>query len=299
MSKQKIKIAKATRFDYTIQSFQDEEISIVENPAFYREYDEDGNMTLEIIYGPGGYLSEKYAFVYKNGKMIEQIVYMDEDTIAEHQFIKYQEDKLFEQITKYQEGEDITKWTFDNEGRIISKITYDEDEEGEKLLYTYENNTVRKQIYDSGELEIDEVEILDDKGRVTENRTINNVEENYVITTYEYSPKDEVLIEIQKTEEGKLIQKIENEFDANGKQTTMKITTPDSFSLTKFEYDEAGNEIYQVETNEQGEVNHQVQRSFDHEGNLLESSVELHYHGQGMDARYEIKYDYSFFEENQ
>jgi len=201
MAKRKIKIAKAIRFDYTIQSFQDEEISIVENPAFYREYDEEGNMTQEIVYGPGGYLSEKYSFVYKDGKMVEQIVYMDEDTIAEHLFIKYQEDTILEQITKYQEGEDITKWSYDGEGRVISKITYDEDEESEKLIYEYENNTIRKQAYDSGELEIDEVEVFDDKGRVTENRTINNVEESYIITTFEYSPSDEVIVETQKTEE--------------------------------------------------------------------------------------------------
>jgi len=95
------------------------------------------------------------------------------------------------------------------------------------------------------------------------------------------------------------MQRIENEFDEKGKQRSMKITTPESVSFIKFEYDEAGNEIYQLETNEQGEINHQVRRNYDNEGNLLDSDVEMFYHGQGMDSHYEIKYEYTFFEENQ
>ena len=101
MSDKKIKITKATRFDYTIESFQDEEIKIVENPAYYREYDDNGNLTEETIYGPGGYISEKYSFVYNDGKVAEQKTWLDETTVAEYQIFEYEGGKLVKIITKY------------------------------------------------------------------------------------------------------------------------------------------------------------------------------------------------------
>ena len=297
MAKRKIRVMKAIRFDYTIQSFQDEEISIIENPAFYREYDENENMIKEIIYGPGGYLSEKYAFVYQDGKMIEQIVYLDEDTIAEHQYFEYQEDKIVKQITKYQEGEDETQWVYDDKGRIISKTTYDEGEESDKTIYKFENNSIHKQIFDEGDLVLEEFEVMDSEGHVIENRNNNLIDEVEAITTYNYSASGKVEVETQTSPNGKLLQRIENEYGENGQQIAMRTTDGYATSFIEFKYDDNGNEIFQLETNEEGDINHKVERKFDGEGNIMETEVSIFYHGEGMDSRYHIKYDYTFFEE--
>jgi len=297
MAKRKIKITKATRFDYTIQSFQDEEISIVENPAFYREYDESGNMINEIVNGPGGYLSEKYSFVYRDKKMVEQLIYMDEDTVAEHQFFEYQNDKIIKQITKYQEGEDEIIWSYDDKGRILSKTTYDEGDETNKTTYEYQANTIHIKEYDSNELILNQVNSFDDKARIVEQKTINLIEEEKSITTFEYSDTGALLREVQTTLEGDLIQSIENKYNEKGQMIEVLTSTQDSITKLEIKFDEDGNEVYQLETNEKGEINHQVARSFDSEGNLLATEVELFYHGLGMDSHYEIKYEYEFFEE--
>jgi len=297
MAKRKIKIMEAVRFDYTIQSIQDEEISIVENPAFYREYDENENLIKEIIYGPGGYLSEKYAFVYQDGKMIEQIVYLDENTIAEHQYFEYQEDRIVKQITKYQEGEDETRWVYDDMGRIISKTTYDEGDESEKTIYKYENNLIRKQKFDEGELILEEFKEMDSEGHLIKFRSNNIVDEEEIITSYRYSASGNLEVETQTSPNGKLIQRIENQYNESGQQISMRTTDGHSSSLIEFKYDDNGNEIFQLETNEDGEINHKVDRKMDSEGNILETDVSIFYHGEGMDSRYHINYNYTFFED--
>jgi len=231
--------------------------------------------------------------------MREQMVYLDENTVAEHQFFEYQGDKLIKQITKYQEGEDETLWTYDNNGRLLSKITYDEGDETEKTSYEYEGDKIRKQTFESGDLILEEIETLDNQNRVKERMVNDLIEEEKNVTFFSYTSDGLLQNETLKTIDGKLIQNIENEYNENGKMISVITKTPNSLSKLILKYDDQGNEIYQLETNENEEINHHVERKFDSEGNILETEVEVFYHGQGMDNHYQIKYEYEFFDENE
>ena len=145
----------------------------------------------------------------------------------------------------------------------------------------------------------EETETLDNQNRVIE-RIINDlVEGEKTITYYTYTPDGLPETETLKTLDGGIIQSIENEYNDKGKLVSVITKTPGSLSKLILKYDEMGNEIYQLETNENGDVNHHVERKFDKEGNILETEVEVFYHGQGMDNRYQIKYEYDFFDDEE
>jgi YD repeat-containing protein len=298
MSDKKIKITKATRFDYTIESFQDEEIKIVENPAYYREYDENGNLTEETIYGPGGYISEKYSFVYNNGKVAEQKTWLDETTVAEHQFFEYEGDKLVKIITKYEEGySDETRLEYDDKGRLVSKITFDDGEEGEKQLTEYNGNGQTTIKYDEyGNKESEETTETDDKGNVTYRKIIDFNEETEEETRYEYDSSGKITGEEHSGNYEGAGRTVENFYDEKGRLIkTITKTTDGNQTILEIGYDENGNEITQVEKNDAGELNHTVKRNYDENGNVVDTEVEIFNHGYDMDQHYVIKYEYVYY----
>ncbi len=297
MGKSKIKTAKATRFDYTVRSIRDEEIEIVENPAYYREYDEEGNLTMEVIYGPGGYLSEKYGFVYKDGKTVEQLTYLDEETVAEHQFIEYHGDKISKIVTKYEEGfQDETLFTYDEKGRLLSKITYDDGEEGEKQINDYQGDMLVEKYFDEyGNLEKQVFVRTDSEGRITDSKTEFSEDDSYEEVRYEYDEEGKVLSEKHSGTYDKAVKDIFYRYDEKGNLTETETRSTEGTVVVEITYDKAGNEVGQIEKNEDGELNHKVKRKFDSAGNVTEIEVEIFNHGLEIDQHYLIKYEYEFY----
>jgi len=298
MNKRKIKIAKAIRLDYTLKSIKDEDISIVEYPALYRQFDHDGKLLEELSYDSNGNLAEKYSFVYKDGILKEQIIFMDDESIGEHKFFEYSDGRISKIITKYAENySDETAISYDAEGRLISKITYDEGEEGEKHLYEYSNDSNTYKIFDDyGKLETQEKRKFSSEGNLVQLVTTDYKDDIETTTDYTYNDKNFLIEEISRNKKNLIISNIIYSYDEKGNIEKSVLSTGKTIITSSYKYDDHNNEIEHIESNKEGEINHSIVRTYDEDGNILTTEAEIFMHGMGIDSKYALKYDYIFFE---
>lgn len=296
MSKRKIKKIESFREEFIVQSIMDEELTTVKNPAVNKEFDEDGNLILEIQYSFGGAISEKYSYRFQNGKMVEKNTYFDEEEIAETEIYEYENDKISKLTKKYNEGyEEEFRFEYNAQGKLISKKSTEED--GEKQIYEYSSNETEVKSYnEDGELISSEKSIFDDKQNLIKSISQNFDLETFTNTEYQYDENNNVILEIEKDESENVIQVIKTEYDSKGRPSKTITKSDKNSTILTLEYDEFDNEIHQLEVDEDGEVNYNVKRKYDKEGNIIETNVEIFGHGVEQDMVYNIYYNYEFFD---
>ncbi|MBN2745594.1 MAG: hypothetical protein JXR34_02625 [Bacteroidales bacterium] len=295
MTKKRIKTVESFREDFIVKSIMDEKLTKVRNPAIFREYDLDGNLITEISYGHGGDLSEKYGYRWDSGKLTEKTTYFSEDEVAETETYHYSGDKIDFIKKTYAEGfEETIRYNYDNQGRIVSKIT---DEDGEKELIDYDNNIKKIQRFDEDDTLMEVVQqTLNVDGKVISEVVEIPNEGHFSRHDYEYF-QDKIVKQAEKDRDGQTIKEIATQYDDDKKPIEIQTIEGENITVLKMEYDAQGNEIGQTEIFNE-EISHQVRRNFDEWGNVLETHVEIFGEEGILTMNYSIYYNYQFFEED-
>ncbi len=266
----------------------------------YTEMDNHDNVILEIKYDPSGRIEEKYVFRFDNkGNLLEEISYLTENEIAEHKTYEWDEqNKIARSFKLYaDDSKDRVDYRHDQQGRVIEKTTVDSDNEIEarEIMEWKENLLLKKQVHEFGEMVLEEKNEYDEEGKLTQNIKWTS-EEGKTTIEYHYDEKKQLIKTLTYDNNDKLINKTRYLYNEAGKVIQADFESARNKNSTIITYDDRGNAIEQSETNEQGEINNRALRKFNEYGDVIETSVIIDFHGQGINQEYILNYEYEYFE---
>jgi len=195
----KIKSIAITQYDYIIRDFRDEELDIHGHPHHFTEFDRNGHPLKEIKYDRKGDFEEMFSFEYdEKGLLVRESYYPEEDMAAEETTYEWDSKGLLvNSIKHYLEGSaDTTTYFYDDNHRLVKKITASEDEEPQEEIFEYEG------------------EPHDAQGIADEQDT------NHRITRNE---NGQVILEEVYSDEEVLLTKIERKFNEDGNPSEVEI----------------------------------------------------------------------------
>ncbi len=266
----------------------------------YTEFNQNGQITTEIKYNINGDAEEKYIYKFDgDGKLIEEISYLTDDEVAEHKTYEYNETgKILHAFKHYADGsKDITEYSYNAAGMVTEKITKDEDgeiEERELLVYK-DGNLETRELFESGKQTLKETFRFDEKGNLIEN-TSDSVDEGKTRFVHNYNEDGILEKTLNYNDKNELVGKTVYELNDAGKIVQLNEENPFEKSETKLVYDEHGNAVEQIETNALGEVNNHIIRAYNEYNDVVESKVNVNFHGARIDQDYILKYEYVYYD---
>ena len=297
-----IKSETSLKYDYTIESFQAEEVELKAYKSSYREYDKNGNLIIDINYESSGDINEKYILNYDgNGFLIEKEIFFDENEIAEKLIYERDEKgKLLKVLKHYSEGSIDTIFYKYDKDNLIEKSTVDSDgDEDEKEIFKYKNGKIvsEEKLDSDNELVEKNTYKFDEKGNLTEKNSLNSEDDKKVKLEYFYTKNGEQEKILYYNDSNQLIAKSMYKYNEAGKIIQLIEEGQNHKSILKLEYDKNGNVKKQEEYGDENQLNNSIERKFDNENNLLESKVSINKHGLGINDDYVIKIEYEFFDD--
>lgn len=235
------------------------------------EYDEKGNITLDIIFDQNSHVEEKTISTYdENGQLLERTSYLSEDEIGERVKFSYNADqKLVGEEITYADGS-VSFKTYQKNNKVIEAIIKDEDGDFEG-----------REIYQYNEKDLLEEKVTYDEDALIEERIINQFDENQLLTQqiiygradefvsrkiYKYDQKQNPVEIISTSEKGEIISHHKlfyNEFGNIVEQNINGIKIRNIY-----------NDKQQIEKEEtyaeNGNIEAFKENSYDDEGNLIE-----------------------------
>lgn len=298
--KKKIKSTTLVKYDYVIEDVVAKEIEIKGAKYSYTEFDDKGNVLLEIRYNKSGGVEEKYENKYNDlGQLVEEIIYLSDDEIAQHKTFEYNEQGSIAIAHKhYQDGsKDTVTYHYEN-GQLIEKITTDSDEEveaKEEFIYK-ESKLASRKVYEYDELVWDESLDYDESGNLVEQTKWTKDDQDSKYYNH-FNEKGNLVKTITSNIKDELLAKSEYFYDDEGLLEKIVEESIYGKNITTLAYDEHKNSIKQVETNQQGEINNEAERKYNENNDVLESEVYVNFHGMGVNQHYILKYDYEYYED--
>lgn len=274
------KLIKETSYktDYLVDSPDDEPKEQQRVMTSYREFDELGNITLDIVYLEDGSIDRKYVNAYDQKKLIEEKQYYGEDELSEHNTYEYEGDRLIQSYVHYQDGsKDTVTYKYDEQGLLLSKITVDEDEDMDQLeeLVYDQDKLISLKRFEDGDMDsptLEESWEYDEDGNM-----IVSVERDYNAertqkTVYEYDEQgkeSEIKVYINDELKEKAI------FSRNEKGQAVEIIEEQPGQRMRFlqKFDENGNVVEQLVSDRFDNMLYRIRRKYDESNNLLESEV--------------------------
>lgn len=262
----------------------------------FTEFDEAGHPIEAITYNPDGTVEHTYQYKYNSeGKLVDEILIESDDEVAEHRSMEYnQEGQLVKEYIHYLDGTaDSLLFTYDEQGRLISRRSIDSDDEtGNYLVNVYEGvHLVSESEYDiAGEIITQRKIIYDEAGNITE-EIFRTPEANYSIL-YSYDEKGVASVRRRYNEAKHLMERNTFTYDFEGRLSESLNETSSGIEITYTEYDAAGNIILQEEKTEDGELRSSIERTYDESNRPLTTSVFEQRPGQQIPMNYRIRIEY-------
>lgn len=269
----------------------------------HSEFDAKGNLTEQSVYTQDGVLVERIINEFDaNGFLIREKYLADADeTSEEKSFQRDDKGLVLKEFKHYNDGSfDTTNYEYDNQYRIISKVTMnDEGEIEQKILNEYRDDfLVKTQTFDGENnlVQLDEFK-YDEKGNSVEHKKIDNESGTnaFIVTSYNHHGRKKE--EITYDEDGDIINETSYAEDEKGRLLNIIEEGSEKDVAIKFTYDEQDNIIHQEELSNQGKQLVSVKREFDNDNNLIRSEVYIDGQGQTLPQHYEVCIEYTFYDE--
>lgn len=298
MSK-KIKSETIYRFDHLPgeEIDLDQEFDIKQS---YHEFDEAGNLILELAYTHDGEIVDKIEYRYDEaGRLVESLIYGEYDDIMERRVAERDKDgRTIRELIHYLDGSaDTREYSYDDKGNLISmKATDDEDELEFSEKYYYEGDMVMKvERCDADDKVIfrEEDEYIDG---VIRTRKIWSSEDGDPYTLiHQFNAAGHREQELRYNSRDQLIERNIYEEDENGRVVRIIEENKQRKNTTEFTFDEKGNVIHQIETDLNGNLNHEVYRVYDPDGDLIQTRIEAVLKPSGEQRAYSLIYKREMF----
>lgn len=267
----------------------------------YTEYDREGNLLRSESYNQSGEPSELYTYRYdEKNRPIEEILYYDEDEVAEKRRITWSEDgrKLEEHIEFESGGESTITYTYNGEGLLTEWFMCDADREPEELhTFEYRNKLLISESVNGYDNVPSWKKVMeyDEAGNFMAMDYISPEETDCYRYEYGYDNNNR-RIKVRKFDHhGNLVEKTDQEFNESDQLISSTEEDRTSYRKIAYEYDDQGNSVLQTEADTDGNIMVRIDRTFDQEGYLTESTVFIDRHGEGADQLYSVRYEYEFF----
>ena len=262
----------------------------------YTEFDEAGHPIEAITYLPDGTVEHKYNYKYNSeGKLVDEILLEFDDEVTEHRSMEYNDEgKLAKEYIHYLDGTaDTLIYTYDKEGRLLSRRSIDSDgETGNYLVNVYEgNHVVSETEYDITGIIITQRKIIYDEDEKIIEEVFKTPEENYNIL-YSYDEKGVASVRRRYNEDKHLMERNTFTYDFEGRLSESMDETSSGIEITYTGYDSEGNVILQEEKSEGGELLSSIERTYDSENRPLTTSVFSQKPGQQVPQHYRIRIEY-------
>lgn len=260
------------------------------------EFDEAGHPIEAITYLPDGTVEHKYIYKYNSeGKVIDELLLEADDEITEHRSMEYNEaGQLVKEYIHYlDDTADVLIFTYDTEGRILSKRSIDsEGETGNYVVNIYDGDkVVSESEYDmAGEIITQRKIIYDEDGKVTE-EIFKTPEENYQIL-YSYDEQGVASVRRRYNEDKHLMERNTFTYDSEGRLSESMDETSSGIEITYTGYDAEGNVVLQEEKTEDGTLLSSIERTYDSLKRPLTTTVLSQKPGQQVPQHYRIRIDY-------
>jgi len=299
----KIKSEKAVKTEFKYIEENEEWVESKSYTISYSEFDNNGNMIIEKAFNSVGEFHEFNEYQYdEKGFLIEKVIYLDEDEVAERaQYTNDETGKPLKKTTIYQESsEDYTEYFYNAEGNIIEKIRKDDDgyvEEREAV--EYEGKLLVAQ-YSYG---LDNVLLQKSTFKYDEaGNSISNIYEDYLgsdRSRIDYAYNEAGLKEKMLTynSEGHLVSKTLYEYDE--KKRIVEVIEEDrtSYKMSKMTYNDNDNVILQEEFDKEDNLTLSIDRTYNEAFDIVKSAVFIESSGQEVAQYYEVDYEYELTEE--
>jgi YD repeat-containing protein len=267
---------------YRLEHLPGEEIDIEQEFDLIqscREYDESGNLVLEMAYSHDGVIVDKVEYRYDEaGRLIESLIYGEFDDILERrETLRDKDGHVTRELIHYLDGSsDSREYSYDEKGNLIELRVIDDEEELESSeKYFYEGDKVVKVERLDGNNELifrQEDEYID--GIIGTRKIWSSEEDEPFTLIYKFNATGHREQELRYNSRDQLIERNIYEEDEHGRVIRIIEENKQRKNTTEFSFDEQGNVIRQVETDLNGDLNHEVFRVYNPDGDLLLTTVE-------------------------
>jgi len=262
------------------------------------EYDEKGNVVLELKFNNDQKLEDKFVNKYnEDGILIEEKHYLSAKDLAEHKTYDLDDNKKIQKAFKhYNDGsKDTIQYTYDTNGDLVERLTIDSFDEVEaKVIFEYENQKlVKQESYEYDDLISKNTFVYDPDGNMMEESSWTEDESGKRNNFYDDNGNVEKVLFYNKKDE--LVAKTTYSYNDENKIIGIVEETPYGNSSTVITYDKKGNAIEQIEKNEQGEINNSAVRKFNDNNDVVETEVFIEMHSRGVNQQYILRYEYEYF----
>lgn len=270
----------------------------------FTEYDRNGLTLQQSSFTGDGLLSEKIIRVYDDkGRVVGEDYYTGEEEPSERNTYELDSGgRVVREVKKYLDGStDTTTYSYDENSHLTEKVTLDEEgNRFETAKFTWENGRmVRHEVFDEEEIltELDEY-AYDKEGRVTMHRRQDeDTGENFRMTST-YNEEGLKVADKLLDEEGELIETTRFFYDPAGKLIQSAVESDEKNSTTNYFYDDRGNALGWEEVSDEGDQILWVEHAYDALGNLENSVIFANGRGKSMSQHYELRYEYSWYDED-
>ncbi|MEI6059239.1 MAG: hypothetical protein WCR72_00960 [Bacteroidota bacterium] len=275
-----------------------EETEIREKEFIFQctEFDEAGHPVEVITYNPDGTIEHKYKYQYNaEGKVIDEILIEADDEVTEHRSMEYNADgQLAKEFIHYLDGTaDQLIFTYDTEGRLLSRRSIDSDgETGNYLVNVYDGEfLVSETEYDiAGEIITQRKIVYDEDGQVSE-EVFRTPEENYHLL-YSYDETGKASVRRRYNEDKHLTERNTFTYNTEGRLSETMEESTSGIEMTYIGYDAEGNVTLQEEKSEAGDLLSRIDRTYDDTNRLLTTSAFANRPGRHLPQHYRIRIEY-------
>lgn len=283
---------------YRLDHLPGEEIDI--NQEFdlkhsYHEFDESGNLILEMSYSLDGEVVDKIAYHYdESGRLVESLIYDEYDEVLERrEAIRDQDGRTIRELIYYLDGSaDSREYSYDEKGNLISMRAIDADGEQElSEKYFYENDKVVKvERYNEDDKVVFWQKDLYTNGVISTRKIWSSEDDEPYTLVHQFNEAGHREQELRYNKSNQLVERNIYEEDEHGRIVRIIEENKQKKNTTEFSFDEQGNVIHQVETDLNGNLNHEVFRVYDPDGELLITTVEAVIKPSGDIQAYSLVY---------
>jgi antitoxin component YwqK of YwqJK toxin-antitoxin module len=272
----------------------------LEGMQTYNEYDQAGNLILEIAYTHDGDIADKMEYRYDDkGKLQETLIYGEDDEVLERkELIWGNDDRVLREIIHYLDGsEDIHEFIYDENGRLTgARVKDDEGDIEYSEKYFYDGELVKKVERWNGEDRLIFSQEDDYENGKIKTRTVHSSEDEEPFTLVQhFNAKGQRIEEFRYDSRNKPVEHNVWEEDENGRIVRTVEENRLRKNTSEYTYDDHGRVIYQKETDLKGELNHEIYRYYDADGEPLKTTVEMIMKPLGDRRAYSLVYKREYY----